>query len=512
MKSISRILQFVIFAIAAVQLLLFPKWTVDDAFISYRFGKNLVGSGELAWNAGEKPVEGYTGIALPLLAATAISMNFLPEEFIRLISILAFLLSGFLLWRFLIAKQAGIWIASGALMSWMLNPLALSHAHSGLETMLFSVAILGAFVVWMNSDAGNKLHFGMALLCTIVALIRPEGAILGILICVAILLSNTGNRRLRNRNFLGMLIAFGLPLAAYHIWRINYYDSILPNTWHAKQYDGIANPESLKQIAEFKLLFLLPILLPFLLIFAGNWKTIRLQEWKSGKLIRQTFPFLIFFCFLFGIYLTSWLFMGFSFRFFFPVLPVFITVIALLSGRLNEKIPDGKRKTLVVALLFSGLLLQAMVFSWKAPGEWQYADQYKKIMENEWREAAKEIASKIDPGKTIACYQDAGLIPYLLPNRCIDFGMLNDSWLAAERRKPEEVVEYFFECNPAAAVFTSFSDTIYVYNKEAEMIQADERFGEYRLHKVYTNLNGDYCQFLYFRSIGSLSDRNPELQ
>ena len=54
---------------AAAILFVFPKWTVDDAFITYRYAANLADHGELNWNVGEDPVEGYTGVLLPVVLA-----------------------------------------------------------------------------------------------------------------------------------------------------------------------------------------------------------------------------------------------------------------------------------------------------------------------------------------------------------------------------------------------------------------------------------------------------------
>ncbi|HLZ09167.1 MAG TPA: hypothetical protein VKT80_11300, partial [Chloroflexota bacterium] len=56
-------------AYAAVELWRYPRWTVDDAYIVFRYAKHLVEHGQLTWTVGADPVEGYTGIVLPLLVA-----------------------------------------------------------------------------------------------------------------------------------------------------------------------------------------------------------------------------------------------------------------------------------------------------------------------------------------------------------------------------------------------------------------------------------------------------------
>ncbi|HEX2900967.1 MAG TPA: hypothetical protein VHS96_14715, partial [Bacteroidia bacterium] len=68
-----------------------PWWTVDDAFISYRYGKNLLNAGELTWNVGEAPVEGYTGILLPLLAAALLALGLPLLTGVKLLGIAAML-------------------------------------------------------------------------------------------------------------------------------------------------------------------------------------------------------------------------------------------------------------------------------------------------------------------------------------------------------------------------------------------------------------------------------------
>src|SRR3954465_2857630 len=49
-------------AVATAQFLRFPRATVDDAFITYRYAENLARHGELTFNVGGNPVEGYTGV------------------------------------------------------------------------------------------------------------------------------------------------------------------------------------------------------------------------------------------------------------------------------------------------------------------------------------------------------------------------------------------------------------------------------------------------------------------
>jgi len=76
--SIALAILALVYALAA--LYSFPKWTVDDAYITYRYAENLANFGALTWNVGEKPVEGYTGVALPLILAAGIRLGIPPDS------------------------------------------------------------------------------------------------------------------------------------------------------------------------------------------------------------------------------------------------------------------------------------------------------------------------------------------------------------------------------------------------------------------------------------------------
>src|SRR5438105_11061105 len=62
-------------AYALIVLATFPRSTVDDAFITFRYARNLALNGQLVWNVGQPPVEGYTGVAWPVVLAALIRLD-----------------------------------------------------------------------------------------------------------------------------------------------------------------------------------------------------------------------------------------------------------------------------------------------------------------------------------------------------------------------------------------------------------------------------------------------------
>ena len=61
-----------------VMLVLSPNWTVDDAYITFRYASNLAHHGQRTWNVGQDLIEGYAGVASPILLAGLIRISFSP--------------------------------------------------------------------------------------------------------------------------------------------------------------------------------------------------------------------------------------------------------------------------------------------------------------------------------------------------------------------------------------------------------------------------------------------------
>ena len=72
---VSKLLIVASIAYPIFVLSIFPNWVIDDAIIGYRYSENLAVHGSLTWNVGEAPVEGYTGVFLPVMLAGAIKLG-----------------------------------------------------------------------------------------------------------------------------------------------------------------------------------------------------------------------------------------------------------------------------------------------------------------------------------------------------------------------------------------------------------------------------------------------------
>ena len=186
----------------------------DDAYISFRYARNLVEGHGLVFNPGER-VEGYTNFLWTVLFAPFIAAGIDPTLPAWLLGMAA---AGGLLWS--------VWELSGrentAPLLVACYPGLSLEAVQGLESAFF------AFLVCQSLRGGSRwwLWAGLA------ALTRPEGyAVFGLLWLFG--------RRPRD------LLAFGAITVPHLLFRLVYYGDIVPNTFHAK----VGSPEVLQGAA-----------------------------------------------------------------------------------------------------------------------------------------------------------------------------------------------------------------------------------------------------------------------
>jgi hypothetical protein len=133
--------------------------------------------------------------------------------------------------------------------------------------------------------------------------------------------------------------------------------------------------------------------------------------------------------------------------------------------------------------------------------ERQYTSTYKELMEEAHLPIGEYLRNTLSPNDWLVVDADAGVIPYYSKLKTVDFGRLNDEYLARNDHSEKEVVDYFFSRNAAALVLTSERRAARSRTRELETILADPRLGNYTLVKIYgSDLRSDYNEMLYVRS------------
>ena len=116
--------------------------------------------------------------------------------------------------------------------------------------------------------------------------------------------------------------------------------------------------------------------------------------------------------------------------------------------------------------------------------------------------ADKFLRENVPANEWLVVHYDAGAIPFYSKLKTIDFGMINDEFLAHNKNiNMGERVDYFYSRNPGALVFVSHDRDYVKHSGAADFIISDKRFEDYSLVKKFgSNAKDDYFQFVFLRN------------
>ena len=227
------------------------RWIGDDAFISFRYARNLAEGLGLVYNEGAR-VEGYTNFLWTVLMAGFIAVGLDPGQLSVIVSLACLALTcvvAALLVRQLLAGKQSMLLSFAALLL-AANYTFASFGTSGLETMFASLLVL---VAVERSEKGALLASGAAAIAATMA--HPDHsifyAVLGILLFARdrvfawhdLPRSGQAAAKWRARLLWVLLGAWNVRRYAapllfvylpYFAWRTAYYGDVFPNTYYAK--------------------------------------------------------------------------------------------------------------------------------------------------------------------------------------------------------------------------------------------------------------------------------------
>ena len=211
-------------------------WFVtDDAYISFRYSRNLLLGHGLRYNPGEAPpVEGYSNFLWVLVGSAVQALGLEITFWVPLLSSVCGSVLLFLVFD-LLRRRLGIdlVLASVATLALGFFPPFAAWSSSGLETVPFALLIYLTFERLVLREEGVDPRGG-AICAILTGLIRAEGFAWVAVISVLAVVS----RWMRGQRELGRFVTFGLYVAsgavAYLAWRYAYHGDLVPNTAHAK--------------------------------------------------------------------------------------------------------------------------------------------------------------------------------------------------------------------------------------------------------------------------------------
>jgi arabinofuranosyltransferase len=159
--------------VALYQLWQFHTYTIDDAFISFRYARNLIDGHGLVYNLGER-VEGYTNFSWTMLIAAALAAGVDPEWFTAVLGG-AFGL-GTIVLTYRLAERLLPMSPVPCVATWLLasSPGACGHAVFGLETSMFAFLIVAGILAFLREEDDARRRPWSGLIFALAGLTRPE--------------------------------------------------------------------------------------------------------------------------------------------------------------------------------------------------------------------------------------------------------------------------------------------------------------------------------------------------
>lgn len=245
----------------------FFSFTIDDAYISLRYARNLSNGYGLVYSTdGSQPVEGYTNFLWVLLETPFFWMNISDNIILHSIKLIGIafgagiIITVFMLIHLLTRNQ---YIGSLGVLLLSAIPHLSFWAIGGLETTMYIFWMLIGLYFYIAEHQNGKIHIASMVFITLMSLTRPEGFFFAVAIiifdCAMSLLNRNKIAPSRIRQIIPGIIVFAFLYCGYFLWRFNFYGFLLPNTFYAKSGTlGIGLTHRLVEMSPF-IAYLLPL-------------------------------------------------------------------------------------------------------------------------------------------------------------------------------------------------------------------------------------------------------------
>lgn len=233
----------VVIVIFFVFYCMFLSWSflfqnVDDAYISFRYGKNLMNGYGLVYNNGEY-VEGYTNFLWTVIIAPFTKIKFADVSTFALI--LGLIISIYNI--FLIIKINKIFERRYQSMTvlllllpavfFVLDDSIAFWAIGGMEFPIYTMFILLSIYYYFKINENKNNDVKLALCLMFVTLNRPEGNMIFALTMFHFLFFRKDVVDFKKK-LIRILSIYAAFFLVYYGFKYFYYGSVIPNTFYAK--------------------------------------------------------------------------------------------------------------------------------------------------------------------------------------------------------------------------------------------------------------------------------------
>lgn len=395
----------------------------EDAYILYIYSENLSQTGAISYFSGGEPTEGATDFLWMVLIALLHSIGIpsgISAAFLNSIGIFGI--------TFILAKS--ISKNGGGLVLLILVVLFLPFSNIAQASIVgFSVAfycsIIAAILYLVMFGKGREVLL-IPILGVFLALLRPDGAIIGVLTTLLYFFIADQSRKL---SFLVVTLICAIVGIVYFVWRWNYFGEVLPLPLIVKSSSDVFLP-GLRTNLNW--------IYPLSPLLALSLASLFFLQGKYPKAMVASLPILIYFSFLsFAVQSQN-----VGYRFQAPVLLLMIFFAAIAFANIwnsqnkfgyIEAVRGASIFTISFALCVVGLQsarFTALLVRGSVQG--QYIDVFPYL-----------LGRHLDENSTIVL-TEAGRLAYWMPGRKFDLVGLNTAYTAINGA----TVDYLRESDP----------------------------------------------------------------
>ena len=475
--------------------------TIDDAYITFRYARNLLDGHGLVFNPGEAVLGTTTPLFALLLSALGLPLGGSEAPFpvmALLVSAAADAVTAFLLIR--MGRRLGSTAAGVATaLIWAIHPWSVTFAVGGLETSLFVALLSATFYLHLTGQPILAAGTGGLALIT-----RPDALIFLAPIFIDRVIVTL--RKEEKARALGWQEAatFGVPVGLWIVLSTLTYNSPIPQSIFAKAvaYELPASAGLVRLMQHFAT--------PFMWheIFGSLWIAVGLVLYPAlfilGAIlaVRSTaraWPMFVYP----WIYLLAYSIANpLLFRWYLvPPLPIYLLGIFLGSARLSR---DLKHWFPLVLLTLLGLIGPLSAWTLRPDhGPTRPAPEMAFIqLELMYERAAQELSDDLQPGDVLAA-ADIGTLGYHTPGEIFDLLGLISPQASDYYPLPESayVINYAVPSDLVADIRPEFIVILEVYGRNT-LLQEEWFRSEYKLLKALsTDIYGS-DGLLIFRRAG----------
>jgi arabinofuranosyltransferase len=456
------------------------RFTIDDAYISFRYARNLANGLGLVYNPGEA-IEGYTNFAWTIALAIGLKLGIDPHWTAKVMGAAAAI--GTLVVVYRLSQRLLPMRNLPCVATWLLASSSTfsGYAMFGLETTMFCFLVVFGTLVMFEEQERGRGFVRSGLLFALAGLTRPEAPMfLGIPMLLL------GRRFVSRQNIMRGLV-FVVPIVIHLLWRRAYYGAWVPSTLSAKTGDLVQQWQGGKGYVLGWMEHAGPVV--FVALYGLGIGVARAS--REVLSIAAVFVGVVAYVLLVGGDWMSY------YRFMAPAEPYCFALVCLGIRRVVET----RDRAALVALALFGLFVGMQRVDHLKDAQKKWLKEEKHFWDISARVSADWLATRVPPGRI--AIGDIGYVGWRTDYPILDLLGLVDPVIGQlpggyTRKLGKGYRERFFEVKPEyAVIILSGQACDRASMKGSRLLFEDKRFArQYTLaNNVQVNSDAAWCIF-----------------